>query len=210
MDLPFDRAQFLEVFARYHAAVGAAPLALNALALAALAALWQGRASCAVAGLLALLWTWMALAYHAAFFAVVNPAAWGFAAISLAGAAAFLAHAGRLRFGRPRGWRAAAAAAMIAYALIGYPLLGLALGHRWPAAPSFGLPCPTTIFTIGVLLCARPPVPRVVWAAPLLWSAVGTSAAFSLGMHEDLGLGLAGLAGLAAAWPGPAARGAVA
>jgi hypothetical protein len=42
-----------------------------------------------VGAILALLWAWMAIAYHALHFTAINPAAPGFAAIFLAGAAAF-------------------------------------------------------------------------------------------------------------------------
>src|SRR5690606_31807492 len=58
---------------------------------------------------------------------------------------------------------------------------------------TFGLPCPTTLFTVGLLAFLARPYPAYVLAVPLLWSAVGTSAAFGLGMYEDLGLIAAGL-----------------
>jgi hypothetical protein len=95
-----------------------------------------------------------------------------------------------------RGWLASA---LIAFALLLYPALGWLAGHRYPAIPTFGLPCPTTIFTIGVLLHARGEVPRSVFVVPILWSLVGSSAAFVLGVYQDLGLLVAGVAGVAAA-----------
>src|SRR6478735_636787 len=56
--------------------------------------------------------------------------------------------------------------------------------RRWiaadPAVPTFGLPCPTTIFTIGVLLFAKAPVPRSAFIVPVLWALVGSTAAFTL------------------------------
>jgi hypothetical protein len=69
-----------------------------------------------------------------------------------------------------------------------YPAISYALGHRYPAAPTFGLPCPTTIFTLGLLVWAGTALPRRVLIVPLLWALVGTSAALSLGMVEDFGL----------------------
>jgi hypothetical protein len=51
-----------------------------------------------------------------------------------------------------RGWTGGL---LIIFSLIIYPLLGLLFGHRYPTMPTFGLPCPTTIFTIGVLLFAE-------------------------------------------------------
>jgi hypothetical protein len=86
--------------------------------------------------------------------------------------------------------------ALIAYALIAYPLLGHAFGHRYPALPTFGLPCPTTIFTFGVLLLAA--APRALFVVPLAWSAIGSVAAFRLGVVQEYGLLAAGLIGLAA------------
>jgi hypothetical protein len=86
-----------------------------------------------------------------------------------------------------------AGAAMIAYALVVYPLLGYRLGHRYPAAPTFGVPCPTTILTLGLLAWAAPPRPWAVLAIPLAWSAVAVVAAVRLGVWEDLGLVVAGV-----------------
>ena len=76
-----------------------------------------------------------------------------------------------------------------------YPLLNVLLGHRYPAMPTFGAPCPTTIATFGLLTWATPRPPWFVWPIPVLWALVGTSAAFALGVREDLGLlAAAGLA----------------
>jgi hypothetical protein len=59
-------------------------------------------------------------------------------------------------------------AALVAFALIVYPVLSRLLGHEYPAVPTFGLPCPTTIFTVGVLLFAKAALPRSVLVVPLL------------------------------------------
>lgn len=48
------------------------------------------------------------------------------------------------------------------------PSLGVAIGHTYPAQPTFGLPCPTTIFTFGLLLWVRPPVPWSLLVIPVL------------------------------------------
>lgn len=62
------------------------------------------------------------------------------------------------------------------------------MGHRYPATPSFGLPCPITIFTFGVLLMASAKLPKGLLAGPLVWALVGSSAAFALGVWQDLAL----------------------
>jgi hypothetical protein len=145
----------------------------------------------------------MALAYHLAFFSRINPAAPIFAIAFVLQAALFW------RFGIARGalrmqlrndvagWTGSAA---ILYALVAYPLLTAAAGHFYPGMPTFGLPCPTTIFTFGLLLWAVPPFPRVLLAVPVLWAVLGISAAVSLRMPPDYGLPVAALAAVAIAF----------
>ena len=61
------------------------------------------------------------------------------------------------------------------------------------AGPMFGVaPCPTTIFTIGVMLIARGI--WVIWLSiiPFLWSLIGLAAAIQLGIPEDLAMPVAG------------------
>jgi hypothetical protein len=82
--------------------------------------------------------------------------------------------------------------------MLGYPLLGSAFGHLYPVSPVFGVaPCPTVIFTFGLLLWSTARVPGYVLVIPFLWSLLGFSAAVSLGMREDYGLVVAGLLGTA-------------
>lgn len=85
---------------------------------------------------------------------------------------------------------------LIGYSLVGYPLLSALLGREFPEIPTFGLPCPTTIFTLGVLAFLSAPFPRYVFAIPIAWAMIAVQAAFRLGVYEDLGLSVAGLAGV--------------
>jgi hypothetical protein len=191
MRLPFSVDELNDVFARYNAAVWPAQVVLFLLALACVAGLsfLPGLAR-RIPFALAALWAWMGVAYHFAFFTRINPAAWGFGLLCLGASALFAWQGARgaLVFRWLPGRRAAAGAALIAYALVGYPVLGVALGAQYPSSPTFGLPCPTTIFTLGVLLFAIRPVPRIVFVIPLLWALIGSVAAFSLGVGQDLGL----------------------
>lgn len=200
IEMPFSEQEFFGVFARYNAAVWPAQLALYALAIAALFLAARGRNGRYVAASMAFLWAWMALAYHAAFFRDINPAATLFAAAFLIQSGLFIWYGvvqERAIF-PSRGIWAAFGTALIAYALIAYPLLAAALGQRYPQMPTFGLPCPTTIFTIGLLLTAKPVVPRLLWLIPILWSIVGTQAALVLGVREDFGLPLAAIVAIGA------------
>jgi hypothetical protein len=146
---------------------------------------------------LALLWAWNAAAYHFAFFTLINPAAYGFAALFAVQAVALAVAALRisgLRFSVQGGWRSFAGFALIAYAMVVYEVLAAWAGHGFLQGPLFGVaPCPTNIFTMGLFLMARGSA--LIWLSliPLLWAVIGTSAAFLLGITEDLMLGLAGI-----------------
>ena len=195
MRLPFDAQQFFDVFARYNTAVWPAQLALLLAALAAVGLACRGRGGRVVGVTLGGLWLWMGTAYHLAFFRAINPAATAFGALFVLEGLLLIAVAASPR---PLAFRwtptisGTVGAALVAYALLGYPILGYWLGHRYPAAPTFGLPCPTTILTLGLLAWTAPPRRWLVLVIPLAWSAVGASAAVQLGVWEDLGLVAAG------------------
>jgi hypothetical protein len=203
MQLPFTTEEFLSVFERYNRAIGPAPLLAYALAAFALALAWRGGrpAGRAVLAVLAAFWAMNGAGYHLAFFRSVNPAATAFGALFLAQAALYAAAAAK---SDPVELRVAAtprhvfALVLAAYAAVAYPLLGAALGHPYPRAPLLGVaPCPTTIFTFGILLLFEGTVPVALYAIPFLWSLLGVSAAAQLGIREDWGLAVAGVAGTA-------------
>jgi hypothetical protein len=125
----------------------------------------------------------MAIAYHFAFFTEVNSAAWLFGAAFTAGALWFVwmgVVKSELQFRWGDGIRGWSGGFLIGFVLILYPLLGYALGHHYPAVPTFGLPCPTTIFSIGMLLFLVAPTPRSVFIVPLLWALVGFNRCLSI------------------------------
>jgi hypothetical protein len=202
MALPFTVEQFHGVFRDYNTAVWPAQWFLVAMALAAVAAVLRQRpwSGVAVSAILGFLWAWIALVYHLAFFARISPPAYGFAVLSAAGAIVFIWQGvvwRRLAFQWVPGLKATAGVVLIAFALVVYPVWSAYAGHPYPATPTFGLPCPTTIFTIGLLCFAVPPTPRSPLIVPVLWCLVGAQAAFLLGVQPDLGLIAAGVVGVA-------------
>lgn len=208
MSLPFTRDQFFEVFARYNEGVMPLQLALVLLALSAFGAMVIRRRGSdrVVSAILAGLWAWMGIVYHFIYFAPVNSVAPVFAAMFLAAAALFAwagVVRGRLVFEGGSRARRIAGHVLIAYALVGYPIVSLLVGRQYPDVPTFGVPCPTTIFTIGMLAFLSRPFPRYVLVVPIAWALIGGQAAFLLGVPEDLGLLLAGLAGLWLAFDRP-------
>ncbi len=193
MKLPFTIEQFYGVFRNYNTSMWPAQWFLVAMALAAVVATLRPRpwSGVAVSAILGVLWAWIALAYHLAFFARISPPAYAFAALSMIGAAVFIWQGvirRRLTFQWVTGPKALTGAALIVFALVVYPVWSAYAGHPYPSTPTFGLPCPTTIFTIGMLCFAVPPAPRSPIIVPLLWCLVGAQAAFLLGVQPDLGL----------------------
>ncbi len=199
LDPPFTVEQFFVVFAEYNAAIS--PLQIVAYGLGGLAviALWLRRppASRLIFAVLAILWALNGIGYHFLFFAEINPIAKAFALFFLLQSILFAAAAwvpSDLRFEVRLKFRSTAGLLFIVYALLIYEILGYWAGHGLMAGPLFGVaPCPTTIFTIGMLLLARGK--WVMWLSiiPILWSLVGLAAAAQLGVPEDLGLPIAAL-----------------
>ena len=143
----------------------------------------------------------MALAYHLAFFFVHHPLAYTFAGISLAGASIFFWRGvvrRLLEFTLSAGARTPVGLglSLIFFALLLYPLWSYYAGHYHPALPTFGLPCPTTIFTMGLLAFLVAPYPRSPLVIPVIWCFAGAQAAFIFDVPQDLGLVVAGLAGI--------------
>jgi hypothetical protein len=200
VSLPFTTEQFLAVFAAYNRSLWLFPLALWILAAGSAIALARARDASRLLGVvLAVQWAWAGLAYHAAFFTAINPAAWLFGAAFLIQSAAlawFAVAQPRLHLS-PRGAARHVAAWVLMLYSLAYPGLVLLDGHRYPEAPTFGVPCPTTLLTIGVLLAADPPWPRAIAIIPIAWAIIAGSSAVTLGVRADLMLwpAAAGLAG---------------
>jgi hypothetical protein len=199
MRLPFTIDQFLRGFHSYNDAVWPMQWFLNALAIVAVVAAIRGgrRASVAAVAILSVLWVWVGIVYPSAFLGTTNRAAviMGIPFIIQGILIARLGFSGasRLRYERHFDGTSMIGLALVAYALIVYPVLGYMLGHRYPSAPTFGVPCPTTIFTFGMLLLAALPRARALIVIPIGWTIFATSAVWQLGMWEDLGLPVAAI-----------------
>jgi len=92
MQLPFTTEEFFAVFREYNEALWPAQVFLVGLGLAAIVLVLMPRrwSGVGVSAILAILWAWLALVYHLAFFTRINPLAYVFSGVSLAGALGFL------------------------------------------------------------------------------------------------------------------------
>ena len=200
MPLPFTKAEFVDVFVAYNTAIWplqgvAAALGLVTIGLLAYRPSWAARS---ISAILAIFWLVMGVGYHWSFFAAINPAAYLFSGLFIIAALIFLlegAIRNRIQFRGFQGNRARLASLLIVYGFVLYPLLGLIVTHPYPATPLFGVaPCPTTIFTLALLIIAQYPRPWVLGSIPLVWSLIGGSAALLLDVPADWGLFVAALA----------------
>ncbi len=196
--MPFSVQQFLEVFRRYNEAIWPMQILfyLLGVALVILAVRGSARGGKVVGFSLSFFWIWMGVLYQFVFFRPINPAAALFALLFVLQAVllALSTVRNQLQFGAPSGVRLFAGYALVGYAMVVYPALGLLFGHVYPQAPLFGAaPCPTVIFTLGLLLWTRRPVPRYLLVIPGIWALIGFFAAVNLHVYEDFGLLAAGL-----------------
>ncbi len=211
--LPFTAEVFFSVFEQYNRAIWPAQIIAYGLGLAAvLLTLRPVPGGDRFTGaILAAAWAWIGGVYYLMHLDTIDFAAPVFGALFVI--QAFLlawtgAVRGRLAF-RARspkrcsvgdvraeafGW---IGLGLMVYAMAPYPVIGWLAGHGWPSAPLFGVaPCPTTIFTIGLLLLTEGRTPLHLVVIPVLVSLYCGMAAWLLNLPEDLALPLAGVGGL--------------
>ena len=194
MDIPFTVEQFFEIFRSYNEAIWPAQVLAYLLGILVLVLAWRTSkiSNRLIGGILAIFWIWMGVFYHILHFSAINPAAKVFGVVFiLQGLLFFVAGAllDKITFRFIVKPLPIIGGVFILYAMIVYPALGIFFGHIYPAAPMFGVvPCPTTIFTIGILLCTTNKVPGYLLVIPFLWSLVGMSAAINLRVPQDYGL----------------------
>jgi Family of unknown function (DUF6064) len=202
LGIPFTTEQFFQVFENYNQNIYPIQfgLILVAVAVIFMAVSRQPFKNKIISGLLGLLWLWAGIVYHLIFFTAISPPAYLFGTLFIFQGLLFLYEGvarNRLSFCASRRFHGILGAIFIAYALVIYPIIGYALGRIFPASPTFGAPCPTTIFTFGLLLWTDKKIPLNLLIVPVLWSIVGTSAALSFGVKEDFGLLVAATMGTA-------------
>ncbi len=199
MNLPFTVQEFLGVFKDYNQAIWPMQIAGYVLGIAALFLAYRRRqySGKIVFFILSFYWLWMGIVYHLIFFSRINKAAFLFGALFIVQGILFLLTGSfktQITFHFKPDLFGLTGIIFILYAMTIYPMIGYFLGHNYPQSPVFGVaPCPTTIFTFGLLLMAEQKFPKYVLIIPFLWSILGFTAAISLGIREDIGLVIAGL-----------------
>jgi hypothetical protein len=201
--LSFTPEAFFDLFEQYNRAIWPAQILAYGLGIIALLFAFRPfpQRDRLIGAVLSIAWLWIGIVYHWLYFTQINFIAPVFAVLFAMQGLLFtwttvLRDRVAFRF-HPDvfGWTGIGLAA---FAMVIYPLLGWLAGHAWPRSPVFGVtPCPTAIFTWGMLLMMQGRTPLHLIIVPLFWSFIGGSAAWLLAVPEDASLPLAAVAAIA-------------
>jgi hypothetical protein len=193
MKVPFTTVEFLDIFRQYNETVYPIQPVIYLLGIIAVFLALKPRTDSdkRIGMILSFLWLWMGIVYHMVFFSAINNAAWLFGTLFIVQGLLFLNYGvlqSDLSFKFRKDIYGLTGLIILLYAMLIYPVWGYFLNHIYPESPTFGVPCPTTIFTFGLLLMSDRKVRLSLLIIPVLWSVIGFSAAFQFGIIEDTGL----------------------
>ena len=200
MHLPFSIKEFLNVFKSYNQSVFPLQIVFYLIAFISIYLIFKpnGRNGKIISAVLSFFWLWIGIVYHIIFFSTINKVAYFFGTLFIIQGVLFAIYGivkCNLLFEYRNNIYNYIGVIFILYALIIYPILGHLFGHQYPNSPTFGLPCPTTIFTFGMLLFVNKKISILILIIPMLWSIIGFGAALNLSIYEDYGLLIAGVLG---------------
>ena len=198
MKPPFTLEQFLDVFKNYNQSVFPMQFLFDFLGfvIVYLALKPSLKSDKTISLLLASFWLWMGIVYHIILFTEINKAAYLFGGLFIVEGILLLIFGvfkNKLSFNLKKDRYGITGMILVLFALIIYPVTGYFFGHIYPSSPTFGLPCPTTIFTFGLLLMNTKKCPVIILIIPFAWSVIGFMAAFQFEVLEDTGLIVASL-----------------
>ncbi|HBG69828.1 MAG: hypothetical protein A2W93_00420 [Bacteroidetes bacterium GWF2_43_63] len=191
MKLPFTTEQFFNVIEKYNLTMFPFQLIIFMMGIGCLFLLHSKlSAKDKLIGIcLGTLWIWIGVAYHLAFFTVINKAAYLFGVLFiLQGLFILLSTFGknRLIFKFTLQTKDYLGYFFILYGLIVYPIISYFVEGSIERTIVMGLPCPSTIFTFGFFILAGNKFTRYLLIIPSLWAIVGLSAAINIGVFQDV------------------------
>lgn len=201
MKLPFTTEEFPGIFEKYNSLIFPAQAIIFAAGIAALLLIRPKTTNYSklIGSFLAILWIWAGLVYHLVFFSQINKAAFGFGVLFIIQGLLILKSTfskNSFIYFPENKLRSATGYFLAAFGLVIYPAIGYLIHHNLSHVISLGLPCPTTIFTLGFFMMARGKFPRFLLVIPAVWALIGTMAALKLGVYQDLMLPVSAIAAL--------------
>jgi len=191
MNIPFTPEQFFEIFAKYNSAIFPVQILILLMGVACVLLIHSSKPykDKLIVGFIGLLWLWIGIAYHLTFFTEINKAAFVFGGLFIIQGILFFSDAfkgNRLTFAFNQSINDYIGYFFIIFGLIIYPVIGYFTNASAVHTISLGLPCPSTIFTFGLLMLAGSKIPRYLLIIPLLWALVGSTAALKFGVYQDV------------------------
>ncbi len=193
MKPPFTTEQFFDVFKNYNQTVFPMQILFYFLGFVMIYFTIKPslKSDSIISLLLAFFWLWMGIVYHINFFTTINKLAYVFAGLFIIQGILFLIFGvfqNKFLFQFQKNLYGISGMILILFSMIFYPILGYCFDHIYPFSPTFGLPCPTTIFTFGMLLLNQKKCSISILIIPFIWSIIGFMAAFQFGILEDISL----------------------
>jgi len=197
MKTPFTTEEFFEVFEKYNTSVFPVQLVIIALGIAAVILIHSRKTirNNLIGSFLGVVWLWTGVVYHISFFSAINKAAYFFGALFIIQGVFFFIEMlrGRLEFSFGGKTREYLGYFFILFGLIIYPVISYLLEGSFARTIAPGLPCPTTILTLGFLMLTTGKFSKYLLVIPVLWAIIGTGAAISFGVYQDYVMILAAL-----------------
>ena len=150
-----------------------------------------------ISAILAFFYGWIGIQFYIVYFKEFMPMPFFFATLFIAQALIFILEGtvrNRISFRFKADLYGLIGALLIFYGIFGYQALEYILGRGYPKILSFGMfPCPTVIFSLGILLWTGKKFPSYILIIPLIHALSGFIPAFMIGIIEDIGLIISGL-----------------
>lgn len=190
MKIPFTTVQFFEIIEKYNQAVFPIQIILIILGILTLFILHSKSKlkDIIIGSFLGALWIWIGIGYHLLFFTDINKMAYIFGGLFILQGLLFLFETlkrKKLGFEFKGNFIDYLAYFLIIFGIAIYPILIYILENSIKTTITLGLPCPSTIFTFGLILLSRPNFSKYLIIIPTIWTIIGTGAAINFGVYPD-------------------------
>lgn len=190
MKIPFTTEQFFEIIEKYNVTLFPSQLVIILLGILSVILLHSQKSykNKFIGGFLGILWIWIGIAYHLAFFTEINKVAYAFGGLFILQGLFFLFETysrKKLEFEIDGNVMDYIAYFFLIFGILIYPILIYFLENSVETIITLGLPCPSTILTFGFLMLTTRKLSKYLLIIPALWTIVGTSAAFNFGVYPD-------------------------